>query len=161
MITDHFGLEMPHIHPPAYSRVISEISWGCSRLCPVTSSRTETMQPLWTTCFTAYFLFGKKWFLISTLKLCSFNLCLLSHILLLCTTVKSLAPSTPWHPHRCWGAAVIFPEASQSWSLSLSSQGKSSSPSHPGDSSGPFPQNYSQTGGLQPVALKGVCACQG
>lgn len=46
---------------------------------------------------------GKHNFLISTVKISSFNLCLLFHVLLPCSTVISLAASTPWHAHSLRG----------------------------------------------------------
>lgn len=102
MITQNFRLERSHIHPFTHSSLTSEIRLGCSRLCPLAYGKplwTKIMQHLRATSSTACVSLWEKIFLISTMKLSSFNLCLLFHILLPCSTVISLAAPILWHPH--------------------------------------------------------------
>lgn len=80
-------------------QVSSEVTPGCSGLHPVGAwrpPRMETPPPLTV-------LMGKKFLLISQLKLSCFNSCALCLFFPPCTAVKSLSLSPWWPPRRHWG----------------------------------------------------------
>lgn len=80
-------------------QVSSEVTPGCSGLHPIGAwrpPRMETPPPLTV-------LMGKKFLLISQLKLSCFNSCLLCLFLPPCTAVKSPSLSPWWPPCRHWG----------------------------------------------------------
>lgn len=119
----------------AQSRFSYAIRPVCLEVLPAESckpTKMETVQPPW-----AAIPRWKSNSLISTLKLFSFNLCLLALVLLPSNTWKNLAPSPWWSStshcrHReiavrpAW--SWLFPQVNVLWSLSFSSWGKCFSP---------------------------------
>lgn len=102
MITGNFRLERSHVHPFTHSSLTSESRLACSSLCPLAFVNLQE-QRLCSISEQPVSPCGKNNFLISTVKLSSFNLCLLFHILLPCSTVICLAGSTSWHVHSLGG----------------------------------------------------------
>lgn len=105
-------------------------------------------------------------FFISTLKLSSFKLYLLSRIL--CPAPLWRAYDIPTGPGGLLSYHLKLCVL-QSWSLNLSSQVKSSGPFQPGDPSGPFPQSCSpirqspacgiERGSCMPEVGLTICPC--
>jgi len=92
----------PLVQPRAHSRVSCEVTTGCSGLHPagfwkpwVLKTSTKTVQPLWTTCFTAWCPHGEKaFFRLCSLNLCCCRFCPLPLIVLRYAVVKILASSS-------------------------------------------------------------------
>lgn len=177
MITEYFRSERSHVYPPANGRLIF---WDHTVLLQTLSSHIwktfddgNSRVSLANLLHSLALLMVKKLFLTSILKFSSLHLCLLSLILLPCTTVKSLVPSTsqlhmgntpPWGllsdpPKQCLSKTepVLVPQflltgqVLQVWT----------SLRHIRAFSIELCPTKAVSNSLQPVALKGVSSSQG